>query len=81
MGSRVRKRSVSHLLALFPFTDSVWQIYALIFSINAVTAFFTPTFEAMLPDVAGLDAARKAAARELARRAGALVAREVLGVP
>lgn len=41
------------LLALFPFTESVWQIYALIFAINAVTAFFTPTFEAMLPEVAG----------------------------
>ncbi len=41
------------LLALFPFTDNVWQIYALIFAINAVTAFFTPTFEAMLPEVAG----------------------------
>src|SRR3954466_13465924 len=30
------------LLALFPFITSVWQIYALIFAINAVTAFFTP---------------------------------------
>src|SRR5713101_5244060 len=33
------------LLALFPFITSVWQIYVLIFAINAVTAFFTPTFE------------------------------------
>ncbi|MBX9906196.1 MAG: MFS transporter [Burkholderiales bacterium] len=43
------------LLALFPFTESVWQIYALIFSINAATAFFTPTFEAALPEVVGTE--------------------------
>ena len=30
------------LLALFPFITEIWQIYALIFLINAVTAFFTP---------------------------------------
>src|SRR5882672_5467178 len=41
------------LLALFPFITAVWQIYALIFAINAVTAFFTPTFEASIPEVAG----------------------------
>ncbi|MDQ3257792.1 MAG: MFS transporter [Acidobacteriota bacterium] len=43
------------LLALFPFVATVWQIYALIFAINAVTAFFTPTFEASIPEVAGED--------------------------
>lgn len=41
------------LLALFPFVTTVWQIYVLIFAINAVTAFFTPTFEASIPEVAG----------------------------
>ena len=41
------------LLALFPFVTTVWEIYALIFAINAVTAFFTPTFEATLPEVVG----------------------------
>ena len=41
------------LLSLFPFITEVWQIYAMIFAINAVTAFFTPTFEASLPDVVG----------------------------
>lgn len=41
------------LLALFPFINAVWQIYALIFAINAVTAFFTPTFEASIPEVVG----------------------------
>lgn len=41
------------LLALFPFITAVWQIYALIFAINAVTAFFTPTFESSVPEVVG----------------------------
>ncbi len=41
------------LLALFPFVTSVWQVYALIFAINAVSAFFTPTFEASIPEVVG----------------------------
>jgi NRE family putative nickel resistance protein-like MFS transporter len=41
------------LLTLFPFVTAVWQIYALIFAINAVTAFFTPTFEASIPEVVG----------------------------
>ena len=41
------------LLALFPFITEVWQIYTLIFLINAVTAFFTPTFEASIPEVVG----------------------------
>ena len=41
------------LLALFPFITEVWQVYALIFLINAVTAFFTPTFEASIPEIVG----------------------------
>jgi MFS transporter, NRE family, putaive nickel resistance protein len=41
------------LLALFPFITTVWQIYLLIFLINAVTAFFTPTFEASIPELVG----------------------------
>lgn len=41
------------LLALFPFITAVWQIYVLIFAINAVTAFFTPTFEASIPELVG----------------------------
>lgn len=42
------------LLGAFPFITSVGQVYVLIFAINAVTAFFTPTFEAVLPQVVGL---------------------------
>src|SRR5436189_2273850 len=41
------------LLALFPFITTVWQIYVLIFAINALTAFFSPTFEASVPEVVG----------------------------
>lgn len=41
------------LLGLFPFLSAVWQVYALVFAINAVTAFFTPTFEASVPEVVG----------------------------
>jgi len=41
------------LLALFPFITEIWHIYAMIFAINSVTAFFTPTFEASLPEVVG----------------------------
>jgi MFS transporter, NRE family, putaive nickel resistance protein len=43
------------LLALFPFVTAVWQIYLMIFAINAVTAFFGPTFEASIPTVVGED--------------------------
>ncbi len=41
------------LLGLFPLVTAVWQVYALIFTLNAVTAFFTPTFEASIPEVVG----------------------------
>lgn len=41
------------LLALLPFATTVWHIYGLIFFINAVTAFFTPTYEASVPAVVG----------------------------
>lgn len=41
------------MVGLFPFITATWQIYALVFVLNAVTAFFTPTFEASIPDVVG----------------------------
>lgn len=43
------------LLALFPFVSTVWQIYSMIFAINAVTAFFGPTFDASIPEIVGED--------------------------
>lgn len=34
-----------------PFVDSVWQIYGLIFLLQAASATFTPTFQATIPDI------------------------------
>lgn len=41
------------LVAMFPFIQYAWQIYVLIFLINAATAFFTPTFDSTIPSVVG----------------------------
>lgn len=50
------------LLGLFPFVTQVWQVYVLIFLINALTACFTPTYEATIPQVVGPRAYTKAIA-------------------
>ena len=34
-----------------PFVDAVWQVYTLIFMLQAASAAFTPTFQATIPDV------------------------------
>ena len=39
------------IIGLLPFVTQVWQVYALMFTVNAFTAFFTPTFQATLPAV------------------------------
>ncbi len=36
---------------LLPFIDAVWQIYVCIFLLQAASAIFTPTFQALIPDV------------------------------
>jgi MFS family permease len=36
---------------LLPFVDSIWQIYLLVFLVNACSAGFTPLFQATIPDV------------------------------
>ncbi|NEA66954.1 MFS transporter [Streptomyces sp. SID12488] len=36
---------------LLPFVDQVWQVYVLIFLLQAASATFTPTFQALVPDV------------------------------
>jgi len=36
---------------LLPFVGAIWQIYALIFVLQAASAAFTPTFQATIPDV------------------------------
>ncbi|MBX3233622.1 MAG: MFS transporter [Labilithrix sp.] len=39
------------LLAFMPFVTAVWHVYVVVFLLNALTAFFTPTFEASIPAV------------------------------
>lgn len=34
-----------------PFVDAIWQVYALIFMLQAASATFTPTFQATIPDI------------------------------
>ncbi|MGI9384138.1 MAG: MFS transporter [Methyloligellaceae bacterium] len=34
-----------------PFVTEVWQIYLLIFALQAASAVFTPTFQAVIPDI------------------------------
>ena len=34
-----------------PFVDAIWQVYALVFALQAASAAFTPTFQATIPDV------------------------------
>lgn len=34
-----------------PFIDAAWQIYVLIFVLQAASATFTPTFQAVIPDI------------------------------
>ncbi|CCQ13610.1 putative MFS transporter [Rhodococcus sp. AW25M09] len=44
--------TVRALTALaLPFVDQVWQIYVLIFVLQAASATFTPTFQAVIPSV------------------------------
>jgi MFS family permease len=38
-------------IACLPFVSEIWQIYLLIFLLNACSAGFTPTFQATIPDV------------------------------
>lgn len=34
-----------------PFVDEVWQVYVLVFLLQSASAAFTPTFQAVIPDV------------------------------
>lgn len=44
------------VVVCLPFVTEVWQIYVLIFLLNAGSAAFTPTFQATIPDVLPDDA-------------------------
>ncbi|MEH3054936.1 MAG: MFS transporter [Patulibacter minatonensis] len=39
------------ILLTLPFVTTVWQVFVLIFAVNACAAGFTPTFQATIPDV------------------------------
>ena len=39
------------VVLLLPFVTEVWQIYVLIFALQASSAVFTPTFQAVIPDI------------------------------
>ena len=39
------------VIACLPFVDQVWQVYVLIFLLQAASAGFTPAFQAVIPDV------------------------------
>lgn len=44
------------VIACLPFVDQVWQVYLLIFLLQAASAGFTPAFQAVIPDVLKDDA-------------------------
>lgn len=48
------------VIGLMFFAGAVWQVYVLMFLLNALTAFFTPTNQATVPLVVGRDDARPA---------------------
>ena len=48
------------VLGVMFFVTQVWQIYILMFVLNALTAFFTPTNQATVPLVVGREEARPA---------------------
>jgi MFS family permease len=56
------------IVAVLPFVEAVWQVYLLIFLLSACTAFFTPVFQATIPDVLP-DEARYTRALSLSRLA------------
>jgi NRE family putative nickel resistance protein-like MFS transporter len=39
------------ILGFLPLASAIWHVYVLVFVLNALTAFFTPTFEATIPAV------------------------------
>ncbi|WP_231902142.1 MFS transporter [Neptuniibacter pectenicola] len=39
------------LVALLPFCDALWQLFAVIFLLNIMAAAYTPVYQALLPDI------------------------------
>lgn len=45
------------LIGLMPFVGEIWHVYVLMFALNTLTAFFTPTNQATVPLVVGREEA------------------------
>lgn len=43
------------IIGLMPLVTEVWQVYVLMFLLNMCTSFFTPAFQASIPQVTGKD--------------------------
>jgi NRE family putative nickel resistance protein-like MFS transporter len=57
---RKQMLALTHLVRMvvvagFPFVSAIWQLYILIFLLNALNACFTPTYRATIPLVTGKD--------------------------
>jgi len=50
------------IIGLMPLVTEVWQVYILMFLLNVSTSFFTPAFQASIPQVTGKDEYPKAIA-------------------
>lgn len=48
------------VIGLMPLVTEVWQVYVVMFALNALTAFFTPTNQATVPLVVGREDSGKA---------------------
>ena len=48
IGADIVRAAVALML---PFIDALWQIYGLIFVLQAASATFTPAFQATIPDI------------------------------
>jgi MFS transporter, NRE family, putaive nickel resistance protein len=62
LADRLERRTIlmAVVIGLMPLVTEVWQLYGLMFALNALTAFFTPTNQATVPLVVGRDDAGKA---------------------
>ena len=61
------------VIGLMPFVTQAWQVYVLMFVLNSLTAFFTPTYQATIPFVTGKEDSTQAIALSSATN-------EILGV-
>lgn len=48
------------IICSLPFVTSEWQIYLLVFFLNVFSAFFTPTYRAIIPQIVGAEEYREA---------------------